>query len=214
MASTDDLITALSGELTPVKRLRPPYVRALGWILLAALVILLLAMMRGLRADMATELQDPSYYVQVGAAWLTGATATLAAFEISLPDRARAWMLLPLPSVALWLYGFGYGCLAHWIAIPSGAPVMHDSVRCLETIIMASVPLALVMWLMLRRTKPLRPGGTAWLGALAVAGFADTAHLLLHVVEASALVLVINLVPISLIILAGGLFGRQSLRAA
>ena len=52
------------------------------------------------------------------------------------------------------------------------------------------------------------------LGALAVAAFADTAHLLIHVVEASALVLVINLVPVTLILLLGGLFGRRSLALA
>lgn len=211
MESTDDLIASLAIHLKPVRRLRPPLLRALGWIALATALVAVLAFFRGLRADLADQLRDPAYLVQLGAAWLTGVTATLAAFETSLPDRSRMWQVLPLPSVALWLYGLGYGCLAHWIEIPLGAPVVSDSVQCLKTIVMASVPLSLVIWLMLRRSRPLRPAATAWMGGLAVAAFADTAHLLIHVVQASLLVLVINLVPIALIVMTCGLLGRRSL---
>lgn len=211
MESTDDLIASLAIQLKPVRRLRPPPLRALGWIALATALVAALAFFRGLRADLADQLRDPAYLVQLGAAWLTGVTATLAAFETSLPDRSRMWQILPLPSVALWLYGLGYGCLAHWIEIPLGAPVVPDSVQCLKTIVMASVPLSLIIWLMLRRSRPLRPAGTAWMGGLAVAAFADTAHLMIHVVQASLLVLAINLVPIALIVVTCGLLGRRSL---
>lgn len=76
---------------------------------------------------------------------------------------------------------------------------------------MASLPLSLVLWLMLRKAKPLRPSGTAWMGGLAVSAFADTAHLLIHVVEGSLLVLAINLVPATIIVLLGGLVGRHRL---
>jgi len=211
MNSTDELINSLAGQLAPVRRLRPPLVRALGWIALGTLLVGALVVLRGLRPDLAGQLHDPAYLVKLGGAWLTAVTATLAAFEISLPDRRRAWLLLPLPGAALWLYGFAYGCLAHWVAIPTGAPVVADSVRCLETITLASVPLAVVLWLMLRRARPLRPTGTAWMGGLAVAGFADMAHLMIHAVEASALVLVVNLVPVALIVALGGLVGRLAL---
>lgn len=213
MENTDDLIDSLSSGLEPVRRLRPPFLRALGWIAFATGVIVLLALWRGLRADMQEQLAEPAYWVQVIGAWLTGVTATLAAFEISLPDRSRLWGALPLPAAALWLYGFAFGCLAHWIAIPLGAPVVEDSERCLTTIVVATVPLSLALWMMLRRSRPLRPAGTAWTGALAVAAFADTAHLLLHMVQASALVLVINLVPVGIIVALGGLAGRRRLNA-
>ncbi len=213
MSSTEDLIVSLSGDLRPVRRLRPPLWRALGWILLATAVIALLALLRGLRADFADQIEDPAYWVQVAGAWLTGAAATLAAFNLGLPDRSRSWLLLPLPFVALWLTGFAYGCLGDWIAIPAGAPIVRDSVRCLQTIVMASLPLGLVLFIMLRRNRPLAAGRTAWIGGLAVAAFADTAHLLIHVVQASALVLVVNLVPITLIILAAGLIAPRRLAA-
>ena len=211
MRSTDDLIGSLAEQLAPVRRLGPPLLRTLGWIALATALVALLVLLRGSRPDLVIRFRDPAFLVQLGGAWLTGATATLAAFEISLPDRGRAWLLLPGPSIALWLYGFAYGCLAHWVAIPAGAPIVADSVQCLETIAMASAPLALVLWLMLRRARPLRPIGTAWLGSLAVAAFADTAHLLIHVIEASLLVLVVNLAPAMLIVGLGWLVGRSGL---
>ena len=214
MRSTEELISSLATELQPVRRLKPPAQRALGWILLATALIAALVLLRGLRTDIADCLRDPAYLVQLAGAWLTGVAATFAAFEVSLPDRPRSWLLLPLPFAAFWLSGFAYGCLADWVAIPAGAPVVPDSIRCLETLIMASLPLGLVLWIMLRRARPLRPAATAWIGALAVAAFADTAHLLIHVVEASALVLVINLVPVGLILLLGGLLGRRSLALA
>jgi hypothetical protein len=213
MPSTRELIAMLSGQLLPVKRLRPPLWRALGWIVLATAVITALVLIRGLRTDIQTELGDPAYYVQVVGAWLTGAAATLAAFNVSLPDRSRLWLLLPAPFMLLWLTGFAYGCLGDWIAIPTGAPVMADSVRCLETIVMAGLPLSMVLWLMLRRNKPLQPIGAAWIGGLAVAGFTDTAHLLIHVVQASLLVLLINLVPVALIVLLSGMVGQRHLES-
>jgi hypothetical protein len=214
MGSTDDLIAKLSGGLTPVARLARPGLRALGPIGLATALIALLVLLRGSRADLDLRLAEPSYLLQLAGAWLTGAAATLAAFEVSLPDRPRAWLLLPLPSLVLWLSGFGWTCLVHWIEIPAGAPVAADSVRCLETIILASLPLAFLLWRMLARARPLAPAPVAWLGALAVAAFADSAHLLIHVVQASALVLAINLLPAAVIVAFGGLFGRRGLAPA
>ncbi|HEY1719709.1 MAG TPA: NrsF family protein [Magnetospirillaceae bacterium] len=213
MANTDDLIESLSAGAAPVRRLRSPGVRTFGVVVLAAIVILLLTWIRGLRADFDMMSHDPSFWIQLIGAWLTGITATRAVFEISLPDRSRLWAVLPIPALILWLSGFAVGCLAHWIVIPADAPVMEESKRCLTTIVSTTIPLALALWMMLRRTRPLRPGGTAWVAAIAVAGFADTAHLLLHTVEASALVLVINLIPCAVIVLLGGFGGRGRLNA-
>ena len=211
MADTDRLIEQLSAAATPVKRLAPPLLRALGWVLLATAVVAALCWMRGLRPDLAARLREHEFMVSVAAAWLTGVTATGAAFALSVPDRSRAWMFAPLPSLALWLYGFAYGCLANWIAIPQGAPLMADSMSCLRTLTYASVPLGIVLWLMLRRAKPLRSASTALVGALAVAGFADTAHLLINMVNPTAMVLLMNVGTSAVIVLVGALGGRRAL---
>ncbi|MDR3514821.1 MAG: NrsF family protein [Azospirillaceae bacterium] len=207
MTTTDHLIESLVDHLAPVQPLAPPAVRATRLIVLATVLITLLAAARGLRADLDQRLVEPDFVVALLGSWLTGVTGTLAALSIGLPDRSRRWFLLPLPAFLVWVWGVGAGCLGHWVAIPTGAPIVADSVRCLETLVMASVPLALVLWRMLRRSRPLRAANTAWLGALAVAGFADTAHLLIHVVDPTALVLVMNLGVTGLILVGCGIVG-------
>ena len=209
--STEDLISQLAGGLAPVNRLSPPTQRAALLVTLATLFIAALAAVRGLRADIDAKLADPSYLAAVIAAWLTGATATLAALEVSLPDRRRAWMWLPAPAAALWVWGVGFGCLAHWVTILEAKPVEESSVRCLVTLVSASIPLALALWVALGRAKPLRRNDTAWLAALAVAAFADTAHLLCHVVEATVFVLLMNLGLAAVIIAVLGALGGRVL---
>src|SRR5512146_2910167 len=98
MDSTDRLIARLADGLTPVARLARPWARAIGLVLLASGIVVLLVLLRGLRADMADRMVDGAYWLQLTGAWLTGAAATLAAFEVSLPDRSRGWLLLPLPA--------------------------------------------------------------------------------------------------------------------
>jgi hypothetical protein len=210
MATTETLIDKLAAGLQPVRRLRRPWVRAAGWIAFATILIAAMAAIRGLRLDLDLRLKEPGFLIALAGAWLTGAASAVAAFEVSLPDRSRAWLLLPVPAVLMWVSGFAVGCLGDWIAVPAGAPIAQQSMRCLTTILIASAALIAVLLPMLRRSKTLRPTETAWIGILAVAGFADTAHLLIHMVQASLLVLVINLIPATIIILLGGLAGRRA----
>jgi hypothetical protein len=211
MDATDALIASLSEQLTPVRRLAPPSLRAASWVALATALVAAFCLVRGLRPDLSSRVLEPSFLTAVAAAWATGALATLAAFEIGLPDRRQAWLLAPLPALLLWVSGISYGCLGDWVAIPAGAPLVAGSVRCLETLLGTSIPLALVLWRMLRQARPLRPANPAWMGALAVAAFADTAHLLIHPLDATALVLVMNLGVAAIIVGCAGAAGARRL---
>ena len=42
--------------------------------------------------------------------------AAVAAFMVSLPDRSQRWLLLPVPTLVLWVGTVGYGCLAGLLA--------------------------------------------------------------------------------------------------
>src|SRR5581483_97527 len=128
MSDTDALIAQLSDRLEPVTPLRKPWLRAALWTAFATALIALLVALRGFRSDIGECMRDPAFLVPFAGAWLTGATAALAAFEVSLPDRSARWLLLPLPAVGLWVVGFAAGCLADWIAIPEGAPIVQDSI--------------------------------------------------------------------------------------
>jgi hypothetical protein len=76
--------------------------------------------------------------------------------------------------------------------------------------VLTSAALVVVLLPMLRRVKTLRPNLTAWLGCLAVAGFADSAHLLVHTEQDSLLALTVNLVPAVAVVVLGGLAGRKA----
>lgn len=207
---TDSLIDSLANGLQPVQRLGKPWLRAARWSAFATLLVAVIVAVGGSRADLAVALTQPTYLMPLAGSWLTGVTAAFAAFQISLPDRSRHWFWLPLLPILLWGTGFAYGCLANWIDIPADLPLMPEAVGCLSTVIGTSAGLILVLLPMLRRVKTLRPNLTAWLGALAVAGFADTAHLLVHTEQASLLSLAINVAPAVLLVLIGGLAGRRA----
>jgi len=209
MAATDQLIETLSDKLQPVQPLRKPGLRAALWSGFATLVIALVAMVGGSRADLAHAVTEASFLVPLIGSWLTGFTAALAAFHVSLPDRSRRWLWLPVVPVLLWGTDFAYTCFVNWSDLAGSLALLPES-ACLMTILATSAGLTVVLLPMLRRVKTLRPGLTAWLGGLAVAGFADTAHLLVHTEQDSLLALTVNLVPAVGLIVFGGLAGRRA----
>jgi hypothetical protein len=209
MSDTETLIAQLAERLEPVQPLRKPGVRAMLWTGFATVVIALLGICFGARADVVHALHEAKFVMPLLGSWLTGLTAAIAAFEVSLPDRPRRWLLLPVAPVLLWSSGFAYGCLADWIEIPAGADIAAGSTQCIGTILLVSAALLVVLLPMLRRVKTFRPGLTAWLGCLAVSGFADTAHLLVDTEQASLLALAINLVPALILVPLAGVLGRR-----
>jgi hypothetical protein len=208
MAATEQLIDALTEGLQPVKPLRKPWVRAGVWSAFATLVIAVIVAVGGSRADLTHALGEASFLGPLAGSWLTGLSAALAAFQISLPDRSRHWLWLPVLPVLLWGTGFAYSCLTNPADIPGSLALLPES-ACFITIVATSAGLIAVLLPMLRRVKTLRPSLTAWLGCLAVAGFADTAHLLVHTEQDSLLALTVNLVPALLLVVLGGLAGRR-----
>jgi hypothetical protein len=209
MAVTEQLIETLAEKLQPVQPLRKPGLRAALWSTFATLVIAVIGAGWGTRAELTHAATEAGFLVPLIGSWLTGITAATAAFHISLPDRSRRWLWLPLVPVLLWGTGFAYTCLVNWDDLPGSLALLPES-ACLMTILAVSAGLIAVLLPMLRRVKTLRPTLTAWLGCLAVAGFADTAHLLVHTEQDSLLALTVNLVPAVVLVVFGGLAGRRA----
>ncbi|MDQ7250917.1 NrsF family protein [Dongia sedimenti] len=210
MAATDQLIEGLTRNLQPVKPLRKPGLRAALWSGFATLVIAIIAAVGGSRADLAHALPEVTFFVPLIGSWLTGVTAAVAAFQVSLPDRSRHWLWLPAVPILLWGTGFAVSCFSNPGDILASLALLPES-ACLLTIVLTSAALLVVLLPMLRRVKTLRPRLTAWLGCLAVAGFADTAHLLVHTEQDSLLALTVNLAPALALVVLGGLAGRKAI---
>jgi len=155
---------------------------------------------------------EPKFAAGSGAALATGILATLATFMISLPDRSRWWLLLPLPALATWITTIGYGCFADWVGAGPDGIRFGEEVRCFALLILTSVPLAIALAAMLRYAALLRAGAVAMMGGLAVAAITATALSLFHNHDATVLILVWNLGTTALIMGPGALFGRSMLR--
>ncbi len=212
MIKTPDLIESLAADLVPVRRLRPPVMRAACWLLLAAAVLTLLAIDQGLRPDLTQRLQDPVLAISMAASLLTGVLAAIAAFLVSLPDRSRLWLLLPMPALVLWLSNIGYQCLVQWIDIGPDGISFGETARCFATLVLTSLPLSLAMLVMLRYAALLLPISVALMGSLAVAAITATALSLLHALDATVMILMWNVGVTVLFVGLAGAFGRRMFR--
>lgn len=212
MTETPAFIDALVEGAVPVRRLRPPTIRAALWLGLAALVLVLIGIAHGLRSDFAERLQQPPFVIGLFGTLATGILAAIASFRVSLPDASRWWLLLPFPALAVWVSTIGYGCLTDWVSIGPDGIRMGEAVRCFATLLMTSVPLSIVLLAMLRYAALLRPTEVSVMGGLGVAAITSFALSLFHDLDATIMILVWNFGSAALIAALGTLFGRRMFR--
>ena len=209
MIATPDLIESLVANAAPVRRLRPPVARAVGWLLFAALMLALLAVRHEVRPDLALRLRQPEFVVGIAASLATGVLAAIASFLLSIPDRSRAWLLLPLPALFVWVSTIGYGCLINWVSLQPGSLLFGNEAGCFALLVLTGVPLSLAMLIMLRHAALLAPTRVAISGSLAVAAVTATALSIFHEHDASAIILIWNFGTAVLLVALGGAFGRR-----
>jgi len=209
MMDTSDLIRSLATNAPPVRRLRPPLVRAIGWLLLAAAIMGLMTVSHGVRPQFAERMQDAVFAINMISSLMTGVLATIATFFVSLPDRSRRWLLLPVPPLAVWLSTIGYQCFAGWVPVPPGAITVEAASSCLATLVLTSLPLSLLMLAMLRYTAALRPTSVILMGSLAVSAITATALSMFHPLDATAMVLGWNLGTAVLFLAGAAIFSRK-----
>ncbi len=213
MPTTAELIDRLTADARPVRRLRRPALRALGWLGLAALFVAGLTAFEGLRPGLAAQLRDPWFAVGRAAAAATALTAALATFELSVADRSPRWIWLPLPFALVWLGTMGYGCIADWLVEGARGLRLGHSGDCFVAIMVTSVPLGALLFAMVRHAGPVRPIATALAGGLALAAVAEAGLTLYHDVEATVMDLLIHLLGV-VVVIAFAVSGARTLFAA
>jgi hypothetical protein len=197
---TDHLIERLVAEAGPVRRLRPPLRRAALWLLAVTAVAGTAIVAFADLSLFAQRARDPRLVVEVIATLATGVAAVVAAFELSLPDRSRQWLLLPLPPLMLWLASSGYGCYRHWlVAGPSGWE-LGESAHCFRFILAASLPLGASLLLALRRTSPIAPLPVGAAGGLGVGALAAFALQFFHPFDVTVMDLAVHAVAVALVV--------------
>ena len=212
MTTTPDLIERLVACATPVRRLRPPLVRAGRWLLFAVLLVGVIGAAHGLRPDIFECVRQPRFVVAAFGALATGMLAAVASFRVSLPDASRLWLVLPSPALALWVSAIGYGCLTDWVSIGPDGIRLGEAVRCFATLVLTSVPLSIAMLVMLSYAALLRSTEVSLVGGLAVAAVTSFALSLFHDLDATVTILVWNLGSAAILATLSALFGKSMFR--
>lgn len=203
------LIDLLSTNLPPVRRLRSPGVRALGWLTVTGLFLGLIVWWNGLRPDFDAMAAQPRFLGETLAILLTGVTAALAAFKLSVPGSASTLRYLPLLPLTAWLLLIGKGCLDDANA---GTLVWGISTHCLKQIGWTGLVSGVPMLLMLRRAAPFDRLPLALLAGLASAALAAFAMSLYHSYDSSLIVLLSHGLIMLLLTLGLGLAGPRLLK--
>jgi hypothetical protein len=209
MTTFPELVDTLVSTASPVRRLRSPLQRAVIWLAFAGVVLALLSIEHGLRADLAVHLGQSLFLIGIVAAAATGIIAAVAAFMISIPDRSSWCLLLPLPTLVVWISTISYGCFFDWISIGPDGLRMGEALGCFASLLLTSVPLAIALVAMLRYAAFLRTGAVILMGSLAVGAITSTALMLIHDLDATVMILVWNLGTAAMISALGNLLGPR-----
>jgi hypothetical protein len=199
-SANERLISDLATNLTPVRRLRPPCVRALAWLVVVVATAAVLAVFADLSALGHRLSSAPDMWLAVTGSILTAIFAALAAFQLCLPDARRTWALLPLPAALLWIVASGVGCLRTWFVPGTHAADLSEARDCLIFIVGMSVPLSVLLIIMLRRAFSLQPGLTALIAGLASAAAAATLLNFFHPFDAAVTDLTVHVVAVAMVI--------------
>jgi hypothetical protein len=211
--STDQLIERLAASAEPVKRLKPPLVRAAVWLLAVAAAAALVMPFFANFQLFDQKLQDGKFILELIGTLLTGIAAVIAAFYLSVPDRSPAWALLPIPPLILWLASSGYNCYREWITYGTNGWQYGETVSCFGTILGFSVPLGVALVLVLRRARPIAPVPVAAIAGLGVAALSAFLLQFNHDVDASFLDLGVHAAAVSLVVLVASATARRVPRA-
>jgi hypothetical protein len=208
---TDDLIAELAAKAAPVRRLAPPMLRALLWLAVIAVIAGAAILKLSNLHAFAARASDPRFAVELFATLATGLAGVIAAFHLSVPDRARAWALLPAPFAALWIGLSGLGCWRYWAEQTAHGWQLGESAHCFIFLLGIGVPLAGLLLFSLRRAHPLQPRLVASVGTVGVAALAAFILQFFHPFDVTVLDFGIHLTALAILVAVASISGRPAL---
>jgi len=210
---TDNVIESLAAQLQPVRRLHSPLLRALLWLVVVGAVGGVLIARTAGAGIFLQRIAIARVAVENFATAATAICAIIAAFELSVPGRSPRWALLPVLPLSVWLGVSTLGCLQNGFSLHHADGLAGESPHCFAFIAAASVPLAIALFWMLRRARPIAPLPVAALGTLGVAATAAFMLQFFHPFDITVIDLALHLAAIGLVIAIGTTW-RRSLLAA
>lgn len=208
---TEDLIADLAASAAPVRRLAPPMARALVWLAAIGLVCAAAILKLSNLPVFAARASDPRMALELFATLATGVAGVIAAFHLSLPDRSRAWALLPAPFAAGWIGLSGLGCYRNWAQQNANGWALGESSSCFVFLIATGVPVGGLLLLSLRRARPLQPRLVASVGAVGASALSAFVLQFFHPFDITLMDLGAHLAAVLIVIGAASLSGRAGL---
>jgi len=208
---TDELIKRLAADTPAVRRLKPPWMRAVFWLAIALPYVAAVVRSKLMMIDVSQALADPRFMIEQAATFATALTAAVAAFCSIVPGFDRRMLLLPLAPLALWFASVGHGCVQDWLRFGADGLAIRPDWECLPSATIIGIVPALAMVVMLRRGAPLYPRLTLVLGALAVAAIGNFGMQLFHFRDASVMMLVWHLGSVAVLSALAGWLGEHVL---
>lgn len=210
--SHDPLIQALGAELAPVRPLRSPARRTLGWALLLTVLAALLAWHFGLASMLQRWAAAPDLGLAGVGAVLTALAAAWSAFALGVPGRSPRLAWVAVPPAVLWVGASGLGCFRDWIAPGTRAASLAEAPDCLVFILAFSLPLSALLVFLLRRAYPLRPVLAAVMIGLASAAASASLLEICHAFDATATDLAMHAVAVAIVVGVNALCGGRLLQ--
>lgn len=177
---TNALIDRLAREAQPVKPLSSPWLRAGIFLAGVTGVMAIYAAFGGHVEETIAHMSSMPFAAELAGAVLAGVGAIVAAVVLSVPGRSRAWALLPLPGVALWLVGGGMACYRQVAELGYVPASLFASSDCFTFIVVIGVPTAIASYFVLRRSLSLDVGRVAALAGLGAALLAASLLQFIH----------------------------------
>jgi len=208
---TQELIKRLAADTSTVRRLHPPWRRAVFWLAIALPYVAAVVRSKLMMVDPSQTLADPRFMIEQAATFATAVTAAIAAFCSTVPGFDRRMLLLPLAPLALWIASVGHGCVQDWLRFGADGLAIRPDWECLPSATIIGIVPAIAMVAMLRRGAPLYPRLTLALGALAVAAIGNFGMQFFHFRDASIMMLFWHLGNVAVLSLLAGWLGAHVL---
>jgi hypothetical protein len=152
---------------------------------------------------------DERLVLEQTAALLTGITAAIVAFTTVVPGRPRTVLIAPIVPLAVWLGAVAERCVHEGSLGSQMLRLLVSHCACLPATLLAAVPPAVAIMVMLRRGAPMAPHLTTMLGALAAAGLGNFGIRFVHTNDAGVVVLVWHLLAVFVLSLALAAIGHR-----
>jgi hypothetical protein len=165
---TEDLIRRLTSDLQPVRPLRPVVARALGWTVLAAASLVVVAILMGVRRDLGEVAARTDFAFEAALLIVTALSAAIGALAVGVPGARRVALACWLPvtaGVAVVLWAAGELAAASAAGEPAGRVTF--AWQCIfKTASVGAIP-GFVLFSMVRRAAPLYAARAGMLALLA-----------------------------------------------